>query len=54
MLPGCTTPGYIKYECAVCHDTVQSTLPATGHHYDTDKPDWIWAEDLTGAVVRFH
>ena len=41
VLPGCTTPGYIKYECAVCHDTVQSTLPALGHDFyafDTVEP----------------
>ena len=41
VLPGCTTPGYIKYECAVCHDTFQSTLPALGHDFyafDTVEP----------------
>ena len=55
----CTAEG--SYDSAVycsrCGEELSRetlTIPALGHDVDASTPDWVWAEDLTSAVVRFH
>ena len=59
--PTCTKDGYVGY-VATCEFNEKEykavkeseSIPATGHTYDKEHPEWKWNEDKTEAAVLFY
>ncbi|MBR1586149.1 MAG: hypothetical protein IJ662_11455 [Clostridia bacterium] len=49
--PTCEQEGLKVYECAVCHQKIEETLPALGH--DWALTDTVWAEDYSTCTRMY-